>query len=65
MRDCDVEYEYLVKRYSVNREGQLEVQVQELERFIALVKKDNALLDALVKEARVVLKRGNLREIYR
>jgi hypothetical protein len=46
MRDRDVEYEYLVKRDSGKREGQLEVQVQELERFIALVKKDNALLDA-------------------
>jgi hypothetical protein len=46
MRDRDVEYEYLEKRDSGKREGQLEVQVQELERFIALVKKDNALLDA-------------------
>jgi hypothetical protein len=57
MRDRDVEYEYLEKRDSGKREGQLEVQVQELERFIALVKKDNALLDAYVKEARIALRK--------
>jgi hypothetical protein len=46
LRDREVEYDYLVKRDSGKREGQLEVQVQELERFVALVKKDNVQLDA-------------------
>ena len=46
LRDREVEFDYLVKRDSVKREGQLEVQVLELERFIALVKKDNVQLDA-------------------
>ena len=41
-----MEHDYLVKRDSGKREGQLEVQVKELERFIAVVKKDNAQLDA-------------------
>jgi hypothetical protein len=41
-----VEHDYLVKRDLGKREGQLEVQVKELERFIAVVKKDNAQLDA-------------------